>query len=990
MNHVISKLRCILMLLICVFLIHPIQTAGADFRLAEASLDTEEPSFSAQDQTGAVQNFEPRQSEMIKEWISQGVKSAEGEVGITAEQVVNHDPKAEIQTGSYKGKDHVLLWNSSEDSSWIEVETDVPVEGLYELHITYHVMEDASKKERVSYQPVVLSVTVDGKFPFMEARALPLYRYFTDETQVRIDDQGDEIRPKPQPVESWRTQALRDSDGRYTSPLLWHFSKGNHVIRIESPEPLAIDSITLMAPEQASAYEPPVQQEDNKAEPIIIQAEQYAEKNDVAIPLVSEQDPAMEPQANHHIVYNSVGGERWSSGNQALTWNFEVQESGLYKLAMRTYQGFTSNKAVFRTIYIDGKVPFAELLAYRFPYATKWTGSVISSEEGEPYLFYLEKGSHTLQIEATYAPFSPIVERLLDVVSTLREVDYDVKALTGSKIDRNRTWNAEQDYPDIIERLENIKNELHAISEELAMINGKRDTYVQTLQSAVSDLKSISKNKDEIPYHYDDITNLLGKLGNIQSGLSSSPLQLDQIYFVPEDQPFPEMEAGWWTKVKNRFSEFTYSFVKENELNEMDKEVLNVWVARGRDYVNLLQQYADEHYTPEHGVKVKVNLLNDPNMLVLANAADIVPDLALGLSEDKPMDFAIRNAAVDLSQFDDYEETAGAFAPGALLPYYYDNGVYGLPETQSFKVLFYRKDILQRLNLTVPDTWDEVIRMLPTLQQDHMDFYFPASDFSTFIYQNGADFFTNDGMKSGLDSPEAFQGFKEWTNLYTIYGIEKSVPSFYQHFRDGSMPIGVADYNMYVTMSVAAPELMGWWGIAPLPGHKKADGTVERWAQGGEQAAVIFNKSEKQQEAWQFLKWWLSADIQEQYGSDLEALNGIQFRWNTSNAEAFSRLPWSKEELNVIMEQWKWYKGVPQVPGSYFVTRELNNAWYRTVLDGMNYRSSLEQAVMEINRELLRKQQEFGLVDAEGKYLKTLDLPQIDKPWEGVDDVAGQ
>lgn len=988
MNVVIFKLRRMLMLLICIGLMYPLQAARPNLSSAEASPVTDLKSLVEGNSDELTQTMEPRQAEMRQEWKNKEIITGQEQVQITADRLVNHDTEASVKAESYKGKENVLVWNSNKDSSWIEFQTDIPDEGLYELHITYHVISDTSENARISYQPIVLSMTVDGTYPFMEARALPLFRYFADEKQVRKDDQGDEVRPKPKPIEEWQTQALRDSDGRYTEPLLWHFSKGTHTIRLISPESLAIESIALVPPVQTEAYEPPVQQKNASTETIVIQAEQFDMKNDVAIPLVSEQDPAMTPKANNHIVYNSVGGERWSSGNQALTWTFDVPESGIYKLAMRTYQGFTSNKAVFRTIYIDGKVPFNELLAYRFPYASKWKGSVISSEEGEPYRFYLEKGSHTIQMEATYAPFSPSIERLLDVLSVLREVDYDVKAMTGSKIDRNRTWNAEKDYPDIIERLEIIQNELTEIAKEITKINGKRDTYVQTIQSAVQDLRSISKNRDEIPYHYDDITNLLGKLGNIQSGLSASPLQLDQIYWVPAESSFPKMEAGWWSKSKNRFDEFSYSFVKENQLNDMDENVLNVWVARGRDYVNLLQQYADEYYTPENGMKVKVNLLNDPNMLVLANAANIVPDIALGLSEDKPIDFAIRNAAVDLSQFHDYEETAGAFAPGALLPYYYDKGIYGLPETQSFKVLFYRKDILERLNLTVPDTWDDVISMLPTLQQDNMDFYFPANDFSTFIYQNGADFFTEDGMKSGLDSPEAFQGFKDWTNLYTIYSIEKSVPSFYQHFRDGSMPVGVADYNMYVTMSVAAPELTGRWGIAPLPGKKSEDGTVERWAQGGEQAAVIFKKSDKQQEAWEFMKWWLSADIQEKYGSDLEALNGVQFRWNTSNVEAFARLPWSKEELKVILEQWKWYKGVPQVPGSYFVTRELNNAWYRTVLDGMNYRSSLEQAVMEINRELLRKQQEFGLVDKEGHLLKTLDLPQIDEPWEGVDGIA--
>ncbi|MBW7461099.1 ABC transporter substrate-binding protein, partial [Paenibacillus sepulcri] len=132
-------------------------------------------------------------------------------------------------------------------------------------------------------------------------------------------------------------------------------------------------------------------------------------------------------------------------------------------------------------------------------------------------------------------------------------------------------------------------------------------------------------------------------------------------------------------------------------------------------------------------------------------------------------------------------------------------------------------------------------------------------------------------------------------------------------------------------------------------------------------------------------QWWLSADVQQQYGADLEAINGVAFRWNTSNVQAFTRLPWKREDAEVILDQWRWYKDIPNVPGGYYLERETNNAWNRTVIGKMNYRASLEQAVRDINRELRRKQQEFGFIDADGNRLKELRVPVVDKPWEGID-----
>ncbi|UUZ97527.1 extracellular solute-binding protein [Paenibacillus sp. P25] len=273
----------------------------------------------------------------------------------------------------------------------------------------------------------------------------------------------------------------------------------------------------------------------------------------------------------------------------------------------------------------------------------------------------------------------------------------------------------------------------------------------------------------------------------------------------------------------------------------------------------------------------------------MSNAAGIQPDVALGLSQDLPVDYAIRNSIVDISKFPDFKELYNRYSPGSWLPFYYNQGYYAVPETQSFQVLYYRKDILSKMGLSLPDTWDDVYDMLPTLQQNYMNFYVNPKEYMMFIYQNQADFFNKEGSKTVLDSPEGFKAFRQWTDLFNIYALEREVPSFYQHFRKGVMPIGIADYNMYIQLSAAAPELNGRWGIAPIPGTKRPDGTVTRWAGGGQTSGVIFKASKKQEQAWEFLKWWDSADVQERYGSDLEAFNGVSFRWNTSNLEAFTK-----------------------------------------------------------------------------------------------------
>jgi hypothetical protein len=58
--------------------------------------------------------------------------------------------------------------------------------------------------------------------------------------------------------------------------------------------------------------------------------------------------------------------------------------------------------------------------------------------------------------------------------------------------------------------------------------------------------------------------------------------------------------------------------------------------------------------------------------------------------------------------------------------------------------------------------------------------------------------------------------------------------------------------------------------------------------------------------------------------------------------------------------QWRWFKEQPVVLGGYFTGRHITNAWNRVVLQGINPREALELAVKDIDRELSKKQEEFG------------------------------
>lgn len=927
--------------------------------------------------------------EIRQEWQEQGW--AEGKEGayVPANRLAASSEQAEVRIGAYKGENDVLVWKNVK--GWIEYEVEAEQDGLYELALDYYPLPEEDGGNR---QAVILSVRINGEHPFREARSIQFERQFRD-LEPKFDKEDNQLRSLVEELGEWRNQPFRDSEGAYSQPLLWPLKKGTNRIRLEAVrQPLAIKALHVNPPQSIRDYaevrsEYP-EESSEEARLIEVEAEHFYSKNSTSIQVQYDRDPLTTPYSIYKVRFNTIGGGSWYRSRQAVTWELDVPEDGRYKLAMRVKQNFHKNLSVFRSISIDGEIPFQEMKHYGFPYATSWQGVTLEDKEGEPYEFYLTKGTHTLSMEVNYEPFIPLLVVIDGMASEWRDISLDLRTATGNRVDEFRVWDVEKELPGLVDRLKKLHEQYNWLAEQMIAINGMTDTVSQSFESSAKDIEDLLKNPNEIPYRQINIGTMQEKLETQRTALLEAPLQVDRIYAASVQAEFPKLTAGFFQKLWGAIVSLFASFTDSNKLNEQKDEELNVWMLWGRDYVDELQQLADERFTPEHGIKVNVNLIQSKDLLILAKAGGILPDIALGIPGDMPFEMALRNAALDLSELPGAGSFLDKFHPGAMLPYYYNGGYYGVPETINFKVMFYRKDILERLKLKVPDTWEEVYDMVPTLLQNQANFYVDPNDFSYIFYQNGVEMYTPDGLNTGLDTPEAFDSFKQWTDLFNVHGMERQVQSFYNQFRKGFMPIGIADFNQYMQLLVAAPELLNVWGIAPVPGTKQPDGSIVRWSGGTSlqtTSAMLFRDTpkEKQELAWKFLQWYMSDDIQTEYGLNLEQYRGEAFRWNSANINAFVHMPWRPEDLQVILEQWRWLKDIPNVPGGYMTTRELSFAWNRATIDDENPRISLEKAVKQIKRELIRKQQEFRLVDEQENVLRMLELPQVTEPWKGVD-----
>lgn len=86
---------------------------------------------------------------------------------------------------------------------------------------------------------------------------------------------------------------------------------------------------------------------------------------------------------------------------------------------------------------------------------------------------------------------------------------------------------------------------------------------------------------------------------------------------------------------------------------------------------------------------------------------------------------------------------------------------------------------------------------------------------------------------------------------------------------------------------------------------------------------------------------------------------GIVARYAPANIEAFGQLKWNQDDVTAINKQRKWLIGVPEVPGSYIVTRYIGFAFSAVVDSNQDPVKALLDYTEKINLELERKQAEF-------------------------------
>jgi ABC-type glycerol-3-phosphate transport system substrate-binding protein len=866
----------------------------------------------------------------------------------------------------------------------------IPLAGAYELAAVY------SSTERNLFENPV-DITVDGtsfvsRLPFLWA---------DDISYLTTDRYGNEILPQPYQL-PYATSFLEDYESFTGIPLTFELEAGKREISF-SPQnqSLTLYGVYAVPPETTPTYAEYLSENGGQEYTgglITMQGEDYRAKSDTAIRGASVTNSSLAPSSAYVKYLNATEERSNKTIGQKIYYEVNIPSDGLYYMSAKYSQPLKAGGDVYRTIEVDGKVPYEQLRDVGFNYTGVNVYRNMTVGGDTPFGIYLTKGIHTISFTVTAGPVDAIYKELLDIIDEINNTGLELMRVKGNTdivtVDTNRTWDILQYMPDILDRINGWIGRLENVYYELEQVSDGVPAYVSDLQLAIQNLKRLANKPREIPNRLNLLSNESSSASQLASlaltKIYDQNLSFDCIYLHAANQALPPASENIFKRAATDIKQFIYSFSPiMNDVVDMSVggKTLTVWINKPFQYVELLRELTAEVFTEETGIDVTFSIMPEEGKLTMANATGNNPDVALGISYYRPAEFAQRGMALNLLEFDDFLDWYGAeYNLESLSPMSFEDGIYGASETQDFFLLFYRTDILDMLNLKVPDTWDDVKAMMPVLQRNAMNFNLTMANNVGFksldtmqglIFQYGGNYYTADGLSAGIGEPNTLKGLRLATDLYRVYGMQQNVPNFFNAFRSGAIPIGVSNFATYLQLQVGAPELNGRWDVAVLPGTEQEDGTIARYWGADTTAAMIFSNSEKQDEAYQFLKWWLSSETQLRYADNLQMKYGFDYIWNTANHVAMAGMPYPPDHKAVILEQWNWQKELFRHPSTYILEREVSNAWIDIVTKGEDFQPRIDEAETNANAEIQRKLIEFEYLDQNGNAIRDFNMNTV-------------
>lgn len=880
------------------------------------------------------------------------------------------EPAPGTAAGTFQGRDACVPLSAQGEAAVFTARVERA--GLYRLALTYYTEPDMTR-------PLEIALLLDGKTPFDEATSIPLPKTYGNENdRIETDRNGNELCPIQTARGGWQETEVYGGDFR-AEPYRFYLEAGTHTFTLRALDgSMTLAPPALRNPAAPAPYQKPADVPAQEALVIDLQGELADRKSDSTLyPTADRSSPLTERNDASRMVLNTIGGDStWGKNRQWLEWDFHAEKAGYYRLVMRVRQNVALGVNSYRRFWLDGEVPCAELNAFAFSYDSGW--QLVTAGGEDPFLFYLEEGPHTLRLEVVPGESAYTVGVLESELQKLNDLYRDIVMITGATPDLSRDYYLDEQMPGLLSSLRAIGKSLNDEFDRVSALNASLGSELSFLKTLAAQLTSFAGQPDTIPERLGNFKTNISTLSTLMTSLKSLPLEVDYLRFQTPEQPLPRRDGNFFEcagfEMRKFFASFTGDYDTIGASEELEEQI-EVWTTSGRDQAQIIKNLINNRFTPAEKVSVKLSLLPGGSIVepIMAGKG---PDVILGAGRNLPVNLAARGALAPLDGLEGFDEVKGRFHETAMVPYTFENRVYGVPDTQEFNMMFVRTDIFAMLGLEPPATWDEMRAILPVIVQNNLDVGLPngiqasitagmtgslPTILPALLLQNGMSYYRNDLSATVFSTREGVEVFDAFASLYTDYSCLVYFDAL-NRFRTGEMPLLIGPFSTYNSLYIQAPEIKGQWVMLPIPGTpREEDGrtVVDISEEDTGTAAILLRDSDKRDSAWRFIRWWSSDEIQSAFAANLETLLGPAARYSTANRNAFASLAWSRQERERLERQRDSVKEMPEIPASYILSRNLANAFLDVVKDGRNARETIGTYAVIMDNELERKQKEL-------------------------------
>ncbi|MBE6697329.1 MAG: extracellular solute-binding protein [Ruminococcaceae bacterium] len=538
---------------------------------------------------------------------------------------------------------------------------------------------------------------------------------FVDSKQIRFfknDIENNELRPNAVQTPEWIEYSLRDSSGYYTGEYEFYLEAGENKLTLQGQnEPAIISSITLCPAEEILSYEDYIAELTEKLgslsagkDEIKLEAEHMHNTSSKTIYAIEDRTSAVtSPADTTRVMLNTVGGAKWQTAGQWISFTFTTGEdgAGMYDIVTRFRQSVLDGMFVCRSLqlyseglsegdagYYNG-APFAEAQRLQYNYDSNWQTTGLASDEldadgkTKEYAVYLAANTtYTLKLEVTLGTMGDIVRDVEEILNIVNDCYLEIIKLTGTTPDEYTDYSFSRVMPDVLvkmvvqsRRLDNDNPEKYgmSIAEKLTNMAGQKSSNVGTLQKVADLLHDMGTDEDEIAKNLETLKGYIGTLGTFLSSAKTQPLEVDYLV-IRGSEKYGADSSNYKYDVKananifqaawHEIKSFVMSFFRDyNSMGSMsvvaEEGAVEVWLATGRDQSQVIRNLVNNDFSPNETVNSEGEYIGGTAVdlkLVAAGTllpsilADQGPDVYLGLGQADVINYAIRSALLPVDE----------------------------------------------------------------------------------------------------------------------------------------------------------------------------------------------------------------------------------------------------------------------------------------------------------------------------------------------------